>query len=237
MKQRSVLAAVIVGLVAIIAVPLLIFAYGRHDPSPPSLQDAPNATIPGVVLFVDNDGCVVEMSASGSGRRILTCDISTSPASFLTRIDAQTIAVAQSHPDPGGEGFDVTFLNLETGEESTGRVSMTDRGFPFGAPNQESVLGERVSVGQDGQITVVKGTSKQEIRDFDVREYGGPQFVTWSPDGEWMLLAYYDDGELELWVLSRDGRTSGTLTKGLRQPSASWYIEGVGAWPQITVTQ
>jgi hypothetical protein len=40
-----------------------------------------------------------------------------------------------------------------------------------------------------------------------------------------MLLTYYDDGEQELWVLSRDGATKGTLAKGL-QPVASWRIDG-----------
>jgi hypothetical protein len=235
MKQRGVFAAVILGLIAIIAVPVLIFAYGRHDPSPPSLEDNPNPAIPGVVLLFDDDGCVVEVDASGHGRRILTCDVPTSPASFLTRIDAQTIAIAESIPGPGTPAFDVTFLNLETGEETTGRVSVPDQGFPFGPSNQESPNGERVSVGQNGEITVVSGTSKDEIRDFDVREYGGPQFLTWSPDGEWMLFAYYDEDDQELWVLSRDGQTAGTITEGLRQPVASWYIEGLGAWPKVTV--
>ncbi|MEX0782358.1 MAG: hypothetical protein WD557_06880 [Dehalococcoidia bacterium] len=235
MRQRAIIAAALCGLVAIVAIPLVIFQFGRHDPSPPSLQDEPIASIPGEVLFFDEDGCVVEVAASGAEPRILTCDIATSPASFLTRIDAQSIALAQSRFGPGGGGFDVTVLNLETGEETTGRVSITDQGFPFGMPNQESVHGERVSVGQDGEVTVLAGTEKRVIQDFDVAEYRGPQFLTWSPDGEWMLLSYYGEDEQELWVLSRDGETAGTLAKGLRQPVVSWYIEGLGAWPVVEI--
>jgi hypothetical protein len=235
MKQRAVVAAVLGGLVAIIAVPLLIFAYGRHDPSPPSLEDDPVMAIPGTVLFFDEDGCVVEVAASGAQGSILTCDVPTSPASFLTRIDARRIAVAQSHPGPQGEGFDVTVVNLGTGAQSTARVSIEDLGFPFGPSSQESVHGERVSIGERGEVTLLAGTEKRQIADFDVPEYRGPQFLTWSPDGEWMLLSYYGDSEQELWVLSRDGETAGTLARGLRQPVVSWYIEGLGAWPKVEI--
>ena len=234
MRQRAIVAAVLSGLVAIIAVPLLIFAYGRHDPSPPSLDDDPIAAIPGVVLFFDEDGCVVEVEASGARRSILTCDVPTSPASFLTRIDAERIAVAQSHPGPQAS-FDVTVVNLATGGQTTARVSVTDVGFPFGPSNQESVHGERVSVSVHGAVTLLAGTEKRVIKDFDVPEYRGPQFLTWSPDGEWMLLSYYGEDEQELWVLARDGETAGTLAGGLRQPVVSWYIEGLGAWPKVEI--
>jgi hypothetical protein len=87
MKQRAVVAAVLGGLVAIIAVPLLIFAYGRHDPSPPSLEDDPVMAIPGTVLFFDEDGCVVEVAASGAQGSILTCDVPT-VGELLTRLTA-----------------------------------------------------------------------------------------------------------------------------------------------------
>jgi hypothetical protein len=235
MRQRAIVAAVLSALVAIIAVPLLIFAYGRHDPSPDSLEDEPNGAIPGTVLFFDEDGCVVEVSASGAERRILTCDIATGPASFLTRIDAQRIAIGQSKFGPTGESFNVTVLNLETGAETEGRVPTGDPGFPGGPSSQESVHGERVSVNEHGEVTVLAGTEKREIKNFDVAEYRGPQFLTWSPDGEWMLLAYYGEDEEELWVLSRDGETAGTLAKGLRQPVAAWYVEGLGSWPLVEI--
>jgi hypothetical protein len=236
MRQRAVVAAVLCGLVAMVAVPLLIFQFGRHDPSPPSLEDEPNPAIPGEVLYFDEDGCVVRARASGEQTEIGTCDVPTSPASFLTWVDGETIAVAQSEFARPGDQFGVTTLNLRTGDEGTATVvGLPDP--PFGAQGQESVHGERVAVSSEGEVTILAGTTKRVVADFDVREYGGPQFLTWSPDGEWMLLTYYDDDAQELWVLSRDGQTSGTLAGGLRQPVVSWYIEGVGVSPEVTLAQ
>ncbi|MGH2610738.1 MAG: hypothetical protein ACRDHF_16775, partial [Tepidiformaceae bacterium] len=195
MRQRAIVAAVICGLIAVVAVPLLIFQFGRHDPSPPSLEDDPNPAIPGEVLFFDEDGCVVRARASGERVEIATCDVATNPASFVTWIDTETIAVAQSWPGPSGERFQVTTLNLRTGEEGTATVTLEQGALPFGPSSQESVHGERVSVGERGEVTILAGTEKRVIADFDVPEYRGPQFLAWSPDGEWMLLAYYDDNE------------------------------------------
>jgi hypothetical protein len=235
-KQRAIVAAIICGVAAIIAVPVLIFAYGRQDPSPPSLLDHPRPEIPGVVLFFDNDGCVVEAEASGAHNELLTCDLPTSPASFVSRLDANRIVIGQSISGPGGTAVAATILDLRTQQTTTTTLTIDPEFGPFKGFNQasqESVNGERVSIDEGGRVTVLKGTTKTEIRDFDVRDYQQPLFLTWSPDGEWMLLQYYDDGEQELWVLSRDGRTAGTLASGLRQPWATWYIEGIGASPKI----
>jgi hypothetical protein len=120
MRQRAIVAAVLCGLVAIVAVPVLIFQFGRHDPSPPSLEDKPRPEIPGEVLFFDEDGCVVRARASGERVEIATCDVPTNPASFVTWIDGETIAVAQSWPGRG-ERLSVTTLNVRTGEEGERR--------------------------------------------------------------------------------------------------------------------
>ncbi len=239
MKSRLLVAGVLLGLAAIVVVPLLIFQFGRHDPSPASLTDQPNPAIPGEILYFDEDGCVVRAKASGEDTRVATCDISSSPASFVTWLGPDTIAVAQSNfgkfGPPGGT-FAVSTLNLRTGDRGTGKVESSSELTSFGGPQaQESVHGERVSVSPSGEVTILAGTSKTEIADFDVAEYRTPQFLTWSPDGEWMLLSYWDDDSSELWVLSRNGKTRGTLSSGLRQPVASWYIEGQGAWPKVEI--
>lgn len=237
MKSRLIVAGVLLGLAAIVVVPVLVFQFGRHEPSPPSLAKEPIHAIPGEILYFDEDGCVVRVKASGEDTRIATCDIASSPASFVTWIDGQTIAVAQDFPDKGGGKFAVMTYNLESGARGEGHVSTSAVGFPFGPAQQESVHGERASISESGEVTLLSGTRKTEIADFDVAEHRGPQFVTWSPDGEWMVLAYYDDDAQELWILSRDGKTSGTLARGLRQPAVSWYIEGAGAWPKAEVTR
>lgn len=177
--------------------------------------------------------------ASGEDTRVATCDISSSPASFVTWLGADTIAVAQSTfsklGPPDGE-FAVSTFNLRTGERGSGKVVSSSQLFPFAGPvAQESSRGERISVSPTGEVTILSGTSKVQIADFDVAEYRAPQFLTWSPDGEWMLLSYWNDDASELWVLSRDGKTRGTLATGLRQPVASWYIEGYGAWPKVDI--
>jgi hypothetical protein len=58
-----------------------------------------------------------------------------------------------------------------------------------------------------------------------------PEFLTWSPDGEWVLVAYR--AKDELWVIRRDGSLAGTLTgNASADPSVvSWWIDGKGALP------
>ena len=239
MRARLTFAGVLFGLAAIVVVPLLIFQFGRHDPSPPSLTKDPNPAIPGEILYFDEDGCVVRARASGEDTRVATCDLSTTPASFVTWLGADTIAVGQSafgKPGPTEGGFEVRTLNLRTGEKGTGKAAIDGQFAPFGSSvGQESVHGERVSLGQNGEVTLLAGTSKTQIADFDVAEYRSPQFLTWSPDGEWMVLVYYDDESQDLWVLSRDGKTAGTIARGLRQPIVSWYIDGHGAAPKVEI--
>mgnify|MGYP003379564532 CR=1 FL=1 len=55
MKTRLYVAAVLGGLALLIAVALVVFAFGRHNPSPPSLQDNPRPEIPGQILYLDQD--------------------------------------------------------------------------------------------------------------------------------------------------------------------------------------
>lgn len=234
MKQRAIVAAVLGGLVAIVVLPLLILQYGRHNPSPPSLEDNPLPAIPGEILFFDDDGCIVRARASGESREVATCESATRFPGFLMWVDANTVGFAESWGPTGT--FTITTVNLETGEVGTATVR-DSKGFipPFGSAGQESVNGERVSISETGEVTLLSGTTKREIADFDVARYRQPQFLTWSPDGEWMLLSYYDEGDVELWVMSRDGETKGTLTDDTRQAMASWWIDGLGAWPEIEV--
>ena len=235
MKSRLIVAGILLGLAAIVVVPVLVFQFGRSDPSPPALEDKPNVAIPGELLYFDEDGCVVRAKASGAGTMIATCDIASSPASFVTWLDGHTIAVAASFPGKVEGQFAVTTYDLETGARGEATVTETGLGFPFGPVQQESVNGERVSISETGEVTLLAGSRKTEVAQFDVARYRGPHFLTWSPDGEWMALAYYDDRAHQLWILSRDGQTSGTLARGLRQPVVSWYIEGAGAWPKVDV--
>ena len=53
LNARLYVAAVIGGLLALAITIVLVFQFGRHDPSPPSLTDNPNAAIPGKILYVN----------------------------------------------------------------------------------------------------------------------------------------------------------------------------------------
>ena len=130
-------------------------------------------------------------------------------------------------------------VDIETGKATGTTVAAGQyKGFHFPGQNAISSLGESVSVDQrDGKVFRIVDGVRTEIADFDVREYGGPNVVTWSPDGQWILLQYYpprnNDGRNELWILSRDGAISGTLATDARGSPASWWIDGLGFLPAV----
>ncbi|MBA4182087.1 MAG: hypothetical protein C0506_15990, partial [Anaerolinea sp.] len=72
----------------------------------------------------------------------------------------------------------------------------------------------------------------------DCGKYKVPQFLTWSPDGEWVMLTFWSDGKpgQELWILARDGSIAGTLATAGYNANPSWYIEGKGVLPKSTLT-
>jgi hypothetical protein len=231
-RGRLVAVAVIVALAALALIVVLVFAFGRHNPTPPSLKSHPNPAIPGEILFLDNDGCLVRAAASGASRQEAYC-LGQPNSPMVAWIDAQTVAVATYD----GKGPAWTVIDLATKTERPG-VPLTATGF--NTPSQRSLVspqGETVVANQqDGTISRITGGVRTEIAKFDVRKYGGPIPLTWSPDGQWILLQYYSprggDGQ-ELWIISRDGSFQGTLATGAAGAIPSWRIEGVGVWPQV----
>ena len=98
------------------------------------------------------------------------------------------------------------------------------------APDQLSPRGERIDYDRDGSIYRVSDGERAKIVDFDSRNHERPSLVTWSPDGEWLLLRYKD----ELWIVKRDGSVRGTLAKTRPWPQeASWWIDGHGYLPRL----
>jgi hypothetical protein len=89
---------------------------------------------------------------------------------------------------------------------------------------------------EGGELSLLKDGARTKITEFDVAKYNQPQVVLWSPDSQWILALYYgphNDGP-ELWIVSRDGETKGTLTKDVGfGNSVAWRIEGVGAQPDV----
>ena len=222
MRSRLYVAAIFAGVAAVAVLVVVVFVAGRFDPSPPSLVDRPVPSIPGEILYVDDDGCIVRARASGERRERVKCI--GDALSIVAWVDADTIGYAVGRPDQGW-----VELDLATGEERT-----VDAFARPGPPDPVSPRGERVEITDDGSVYRLTGGERTKIFDFDGPEHRRPWLVTWSPDGEWVLLRYND----ELWIVSRDGSVKGTLAQTRPWPSeGSWWIDGHGYRPSVVLLQ
>lgn len=236
-RDRLMVVGVFAGLSALAVVIVLVLAFGRYDPSPPSLQDTPNPAIPGEVLYLAANQCITRIDASGANKREIVCP---GRVDYLVRLDERTIVFGVYGP----AGTPATQRDLVSGQETVYPTAVTpDKMGPIGAypSEQRSVLGEYISVDQDGSVYRSNSTEpgRTRIFDCDCAEYRTPQFFTWSPDGQWVMLTYWNNNkpEQELWILARDGSFAGTLvTTGRHNASPSWYIEGKGVLPKSTLT-
>jgi hypothetical protein len=219
-RPRLYTAAIFAGVAAVLVLAVVVFVAGRFDPSPPSLRDHPVAGIPGEILYVDGDGCIVRAQASGERRERVTCV--GEALSLVSWVDADTIGYAVARPGPSW-----IELDLATGEERTSDAFARPE-----PPGPVSPLGERIDIADDGSVYRLSGGERTKIFDFDGPKHQRPWLVTWSPDGEWVLLRYKD----ELWIVSRDGTIQGTLATTRPWPQeASWWIDGHGYRPAVTI--
>ena len=219
MRGRLYAAAILAGVAVMVALAVLLVIAGRFDPSPPSLRVNPRPEIPGEILYVNEEGCIIRARASGERRERVTCvGEGVGPVSW---IDAATIGYATW--SPGAPMW--TELDLRTGSETVKNLVARPSG-----PDVTSVRGERIDIDRDGDVHRVTGTERVKIFDFEGPEYRQPLLATWSPDGDWVLLHYQG----ELWIVSRDGRVKGTLAQGRSYPNGgSWWIDGYGYLPRI----
>ncbi len=233
-KDRAYAAAVLGSVLALVLAVVLVFQFGRHHPSPPSLTEHPNSSIPGTLVYFDKDGCIIRVAASGASREKTSCSADRG-AGVVAWIDAHTV-VYQSFESPGPKWV---IVDLDTGKTTIVDPPKRTDGSPIFMEMRGllSVRGESIAVdGKTGKIFVIVDGKRNEIADFDAQEYGGPQPLTWSPDGNWILLSYHpprNQQESELWVVSRDGAFRGTLAKDAAFAGASWWIEGLGAMPKV----
>ncbi len=224
-KNRLYVAGAIAGLAAIAILIASVLAFGRIDPSPPSLAGRPNPEIPGQVVYIHDD-CVFVAAASGATTKKLECPGQLESVSW---VDGATVAYsAFSSSGPRFRKIDVA-----TGKESATEAGRDTFAVDYGQL-EVSVRGESVRVEADGSVYRfdADGGGRVKILDYDGPSSRRLDLVTWSPDGNWFLLYYpsrnYSDGEL--WVVSRDGTARGTLATGVR-PSASWWIDDAGYLP------
>lgn len=240
MRERLIPALALGGLIAVIAVALVVFQFGRKNPSPDSLEDTPIPAIPGEILFRNGDNCVVRADASGATREEVYCGYpeAVSQKSFGTVIwiDENTIGFP-TVSETDTTRIDIVEVNLETKEETVRRnVASAQSLYREAAVSPD---GERAEVLEDGKLVYTVSGERTEIADFDLESYQlWP--VVWSPDSQWLVLSYqhpHGDGR-ELWIVSRDGTVQGTLVTGSSWQTspageASWLISGVGITPVL----
>ncbi len=226
MRTRLYAAGVLGGLALLAVVVVAVFAFGRHNPSPPSLQGDPRPEIPGEILYVDQDFCLVAAAASGASQSKFACIPAYYTGARLYWIDDTTAGIIRYDQ----RGAVLWHVDLKTGAMTdTGKVIdlTTDKLPPDGIYGGASAPdGAFASVDQDGRLSVLVDGKRTEVADFDTPEYNQPQVLTWSPDSQWMALQYYPrraDGP-EIWIVSRDGAVKGTLTKDAASGPVAWRI-------------
>jgi len=228
MKTRIYVTGVLGGLAVLLVLAVVVVQFGRNNPSPPSLIENPNPAIPGELLYQNEDGCIMRAAASGASREEVWCTGERFGGGGVTWVDSDTIAYV-SHEKGRGALYEV---DLNTREERVSSSVVTGPQYGPGGPRGPD--GETITVDQDGTVHLVKGGTRTEIADFDGTGHNFPNATLWSPDGQWILLQYYPprgNNGYELWVLSRDGKTSGTIAKDVQGFGTSWRIDGVGITP------
>jgi len=232
---RILVAGVFAGLAVMALLAVVIFQFGRHDPSPPSLQANPNTAIPGEVVYLATNNCVVRIDASGANRREVVCP---GRADFVTRLDERTIVYGIYGPP----GSPATQRDLVTGQETVYSTAPSpDKFIPGVATEQRSVLDEFITVDPDGSVYRSSSSDPRRslIFDCDCPQHQVPEFATWSPDGAWVMLTYWNNrsGDREIWIVARDGSVKGTLaTASGAGGNPSWFISGKGVLPKSTLT-
>lgn len=234
MKTRLYVAGIFGGVAALLVTVLVVFAFGRSNPSPPSLEKQPNPAIQGELLYVNADSCFVQASASGATRTMRAClaQFSGSPQVYWLANDTAAILRFDSR------GSVLWEVDLNTGaEHDTGRVIAADYWKPgpggIGGGNY-APDGTYAVAEQDGDLFVIEKGVRTRIASFDVPEYNQPSVMGWSPDLQWILLTYYPrraDGP-EMWIVSRDGNTRGTIAKDFASGgNAAWRMDGLATQP------
>lgn len=226
MRERLAIAGALGGIAVLAAVVFVVFQFGRVDPSPPSLVENPNPAIPGEILYIDNANCLVRAAASGASRTVTCAEELRIPSAFAW-VDGDTIAFWEVNA--------LYELDLDTGERRR-RTDVTGDDQRFPDQPGFSVNGEQ-AVTEGGTLYVIgRDGSREKVASFDVGSRW-IQAVRWSPDGRWIIVQWYPprDSGSELWIVSRDGKTRGTLVdEGIWFPFAlGWWIEGVGGEPQL----
>ncbi|WP_322797089.1 hypothetical protein [Tepidiforma sp.] len=223
-RDRWFAAAVLGGLAAVLVSAVIALGWGRKNVSPPDLTETPNPAIPGQVLYVDADSCLILADASGAARRQVACTGVVPAGVYLP--DAATVAYLDPRPSPGR----LVVLNAADGSQLDVRT-VAETAFP-GVPTAPD--GTEAYARSDGRVQLLRDGKELAVLAFDDVEWG-PRPLGWSPDSQWLVLAYDHPRKsaTELWIVSRDGTVRGTIANDASGAGIAWRIEGVGTWPPV----
>lgn len=227
MKERAFALALIGGVAAILLAVGWVLIYERLDPSPPSLRDDPRLEIPGEVLYINEKGCIIVAAASGETRDELICPVNLDAAGWT---EDGRVLYSTWPAQPSDRSANWWVYDPVTGE--TEELDINRQSFEVFEPRgDDSPSGQTVSVNSDGDVVVsTTPTESRVVYEFDGADSWYPEFMTWSPDGEYILMWYGADEEL--WIIASDGDFAGTLAGDVRwSRPISWRIEGLGYLP------
>lgn len=229
MRERLWAAGALGGVGALAVLAIVVLRFGIINPSPPSMQEVRNEAIAGMIAFADEDGCYHVIDAAGGEPRQVTCGLKNFGGD-LTWVDAEHIAFAIYT----GSGVTWRSVDVATGEEAD--LGTTSGPGGLEADDMVSPLGERLIIDYPGgDVYRVDGPDRVRIFDYDGPDSWTPEYITWSPDGEWVLLRYGKEGEL--WVVRRDGSFSGTLVDDVAFGRPSWWMDELGALPEVELPE
>ncbi len=241
MRTRLYVAGVLGGIGLLAGTLVVVVAFGRHNPSPPSLKDNPRPEIAGEILYTDRQACFVIAQASGAGEERLGCTVAHKPiGQQFWWIDDETVEWSyQSGPNEAT----IVEVDIRTGQQrETGKktdpVPFGWQPFPtrFGELQQclEGPDGTLACIDNDGRLVMVENDVPTTVAEFDLPKYNRPNVKGWSPDSQWVVLEYHPQRSNgpELWIISRDGSVRGTLAADTMFTQIAWRIDGVGTWPE-----
>jgi hypothetical protein len=176
-----------------------VFAFGRHNPSPPSLQGDPRPEIPGEILYVDQDFCLVAAAASAVSRSSPASPVLHGrPALLDRRYNREIIRYDQRDSV-------LWHVDLKTGAMTdTGKSSVDDGKLPpdgiYGGTSAPD--GAFASVDQDGRLSVLVDGKRtgSRLRYPGIQPAPGAHLVARFVDG----AQYYRARRwTQIWIVAR----------------------------------
>jgi hypothetical protein len=203
-NRRLLLAIVVAGLVACIAVAVVLTLGLRGIPHFDDLADDPDRRIAGIVAFerhVNDDECIYVVAAGGGAEREVRCERLDDEGLDLAGWNEDGLLIVQQ------SSFDAPDLLLDP---RTGREVPTDAGdAQLDVVNRSPTehTGSRVAAGtNDGRAEIVvigeNGRSRVVTSARGPRNYAFED-ARWSSDGAWIFFVDSDD---RLLVVAANGR-------------------------------